>query len=126
MNKAKDVKRLDAPYVGCPTSYVVDDYLWHLKAHLYVAFADATFFFPKVGHGLLAFVVEGTLTTKCFVLSTKIRALAEWPLLSIWSSLVLEALWVAATVGANNWRHRHSSPFMEVVGAKRSTQKHDG
>jgi hypothetical protein len=45
-----------------------------------MAFVDATFF-SKVDHGKLAFVVEGTLSTNHFLLYTKIRVLAKWPLL---------------------------------------------
>ncbi len=80
LNRAKDVKNLDATYPGGPTSYVVDDYPLHLTSHPYMAFVDATFF-SKVDHGKLAFVVEGTLSTNHFLLYTKIRVLAKWPLL---------------------------------------------
>jgi hypothetical protein len=77
MNEAREVRRLDAQYPGYPTTYM--------------AFADATLFFPKVSQGVLAFVVEGTFTTKRFMLSTKLRALAEWLLpISIWCSLVFQ------------------------------------
>jgi hypothetical protein len=80
MNKVEDVTRPEATYPGCPPScYGVADYLLYLPAHPYVAIDAATFYFPKVGQEMLAFVVEDALLTMRFVLSMTLRALEHNP-----------------------------------------------